>query len=154
MTRRVNVRAIIWRDGKILAVKHRKDDGSEQPYWATPGGGVDDMEGLSDAVTRELKEELGINAVAGKLLFMQQYRSGRDGFDEEMEFFFLVNDSQLFDDINLAASSHGLEEISRVAFIDPKNEDIMPAFLGTINFDEYITGDKPIYIANNLDSES
>ena len=42
--RRVNVRGIIWRDGKLLAVKHKNNDGSEADYWAVPGGGLDPHE--------------------------------------------------------------------------------------------------------------
>lgn len=30
--RRVNVRAIIWRDGKILAAKHKDEDGVVSDY--------------------------------------------------------------------------------------------------------------------------
>ena len=38
--RRINVRAIIYREGKILAVKHRRGD-QAAPYYAVPGGGLD-----------------------------------------------------------------------------------------------------------------
>ena len=48
--RRVNVRAIIWKDGKLLAVKHKTSPGEESPYWAVPGGGLDPMESIEDGL--------------------------------------------------------------------------------------------------------
>ena len=52
--RRVNVRGIIWREGKILAVKHKDPDGTESSYWAVPGGGLDLLEWVEDGVQREI----------------------------------------------------------------------------------------------------
>ncbi len=120
--RRVNVRGILWRDGKILAVKHKEDDGSESPYWAIPGGGLDPMESLEDGVKRELMEELGINAEVGNVMFVQQFPSRREGFREELEFFFHIKDSEHFDAIYLLSTTHGHEELARVEFIDPTVE--------------------------------
>lgn len=148
MSRRTNVRAIVWRDGKILAVKHLNSDGSERDYWAIPGGGVDIGEGLVDAMVRELQEELGVTAEVGKLLCIQQYATEREGFDEEIELFFSVNDNDAFDRINLGDTSHGLAEIARAEFIDPTTEYIMPAFLGTIDLGSYVNGNREVYIWN------
>ena len=38
--RRINVRAIIYKDGKLLAVKHKHGDNISH-YYAVPGGGLD-----------------------------------------------------------------------------------------------------------------
>lgn len=153
MSRRTNVRAIVWRDGKILAVKHMNDDGSERDYWALPGGGVDIGEGLKDAMVRELQEELGVKAEVNKLLCIQQYSSDREDFDEEIELFFLVNDDPAFDTINLEATTHGLAEITRAEFIDPTTEYIMPAFLGTIDLGSYVNGNREVYISNGYEND-
>lgn len=127
--RRINVRAIIVRENKILAVKHRNHLGEEAKYWALPGGGLDPMESLADGVRREVMEELGVDSEVGRLLFVQQFVSKRDGFDEELEFFFQVKDSPLFDTINLSATTHGSAELVRVAFVDPEKAPILPEFL-------------------------
>lgn len=43
--RRVNVRGIIYKDGKIFAQKLKsKVNSTENNYWSTPGGGMDDGE--------------------------------------------------------------------------------------------------------------
>lgn len=150
MTQRVNVRAVVWRDGTILAVKHKADDGSESPYWALPGGGVDPMEPLHDAMKREIVEELGVTATVGKLLFVQQFNSRREGFSEELEFFFHIQDSPAYDTLDLETTSHGFSELARVEFVDPKNVEILPPFFSEIDIEAYINHDLPTYIHNAL----
>lgn len=149
--RRVNVRGIVRRDGKILAVRHKEDDGSEAPYWAIPGGGLDPMESLQDGVKREIKEELGIDAEVGNVLLVQQFPSRRKGFDEELEFFFHIKDSEHFDAIDLLSTTHGHEELTRVEFIDPKTEPLLPRKLATLDFEAAIAGVMPLTIVDELD---
>ena len=148
--RRVNVRAIIWHEGKLLGVKHKRSDGSEAPYWAVPGGGLDPNELLADGVKREVLEETNITAEVGKLLFIQQFNSNRDSYNEELEFFYHVTNGSDFTSIDLSKATHGLEEISRIEFIDPSQEHIMPSFLGKIAIGDYIDQDLPIYHHNEL----
>ena len=148
--RRVNVRAIIWRDGKLLAAKQKNTDGSETKYWCTPGGGLDPGESLQEGVAREIMEETGIEAKVGKLLFIQQFNSEREGRDEELEFFFHIENPEDFDVIDLANTSHGLEEIAHIEFIDPAVEYILPTLMSTVPIGEYIASDKPVYFHNEL----
>lgn len=148
--RRVNVRGIIWRDGKLLAVKHKNDDGSEVDYWAIPGGGLDPHESLTAGVIRELMEETAVNATVGKLLFVQQFKSRRRDHSEELEFFFHIKNPDDFMNVDLAASTHGIEEIARIEFINPKDELIYPQFLSDIDIDDYINRDQPAYLFEDL----
>lgn len=73
-------------------------------------------------------EETGIEAKVGKLLFIQQFNSEREGRDEELEFFFHIENPEDFDVIDLANTSHGLEEIAHIEFIDPAAEYIYLPF--------------------------
>lgn len=150
--RRVNVRGIIAKDGKLLAVKHRsKNPAKEAPsYYCIPGGGLDPHESLENGVKREIMEEMGVEAKIGKLLFIQQFWSRRNGYTEELEFFFAIDNPEDFMTIDLTATSHGVEELAVCEFIDPKTNPVLPAFLTKINVNEYVTSDKPVLILDNF----
>lgn len=64
---RIRVAAIIVRDGAILLVKHVK---AGQSYWMLPGGGVNFGESLSEALVRELKEEVGVSIRCGDFVLV------------------------------------------------------------------------------------
>lgn len=148
--RRVNVRGVVLRDGKILAVKHKNEKGEEADYWATPGGGLESMESFADCIEREFFEELGIKVKPGKLLFVQQFVSDRDEWEEELELFFQVEDSSEFDHVDLTKTSHGALELSRVEFVDPKNLYILPSFLSEVDVKAYTDGKNSPYIHDRL----
>lgn len=150
--RRINVRSIIYKNGKILAVKHRNGEG-EANYWCVPGGGLDPLESLLDGVKREIVEETGVEARVGKLLFIQQFVSSRNRSEEELEFFFNIENVDDFETIDLTKTSHGLEEIAQIAFIDPKVERVLPSFLSAIDVGDAISDDQPIAIYNRFDEQ-
>jgi 8-oxo-dGTP diphosphatase len=64
------VAAILWRDGRFLAVK-RPEGKPMAGYWEFPGGKVESGESLEQALVRELDEELGL-AVTGGSRFAQK----------------------------------------------------------------------------------
>jgi ADP-ribose pyrophosphatase YjhB (NUDIX family) len=59
MEPRIRVSAILRWQGRILLLRQEKP-GKE--YWLLPGGGVDGGESLIEALRRELREELGVEA--------------------------------------------------------------------------------------------
>ena len=59
MEPRIRVSAMIRWQGRILLCRQEKP-GKE--YWLLPGGGVDGGESLIEALRRELREELGVEA--------------------------------------------------------------------------------------------
>ncbi|OGL22636.1 hypothetical protein A2707_04965 [Candidatus Saccharibacteria bacterium RIFCSPHIGHO2_01_FULL_45_15] len=152
--RRVNVRAIIWHNDKLLAVKHKSKNGGESSYWALPGGGLDPLESITDGVKRELLEETGVAANIGKLLYIQQLKSSRRHRDEELELFFHVTNPESFTAIDLTKTTHGTQELARCEFIDPTTEYILPDFLQTADIQKQIESDQPVSIANYLKSMS
>lgn len=120
--RTVRVRAVIRHQARYFFVKHMPDS----PYWALPGGGLDDGEALEQGLARELVEELGVKPAIGKLLYVQQLFSGSD---ESLEFFFEVTNGAEYQSIDLSATTHGSLELSAAQFIDPTTETILPEFL-------------------------
>ena len=59
MEPRIRVSAILRWQGRVLLCRQEKP-GKE--YWLLPGGGVDAGESLIEALRRELREELGVEA--------------------------------------------------------------------------------------------
>ncbi len=67
MKRRLAARAIIVKEGKLLCLRQKAYRGYTSDYWCVPGGGIDDGESLTDALSRELIEELGVKPQIGEL---------------------------------------------------------------------------------------
>lgn len=152
MDRRVNVRGIIFKNGKILAQCLTPGlDGIERDYWCIPGGGLEEKESLIQGLNREMVEETGIAPKIGKLLFIQQFKDNNETRErEQLEFFFHIENADDYEIIDLNQTSHGLLEIKLVDFIDPKNNNLLPSFLQTIDIQDYIDNNKPVYIYNEL----
>jgi len=64
---RNSAKALIIKDGRMLAVKIRDDN---EEWYIMPGGGQESEELLSDAVCREAAEELGVRVAAKDILFV------------------------------------------------------------------------------------
>lgn len=148
--RRIGVRAIIYRDGKLLAVRHKDKDGTPKDFWAIPGGGLDPGETLESGLIREIQEELGVTITPGRLLLIQQFRSSRADCDEELEFFFLATNPEDFAVIDYAHTSHGQAELAQCEFIDPTKERVLPALISTLDLQTYIDTVQPVIIGNEL----
>lgn len=148
--RRVGVRAIIYKDGKILAVKHKSRVGGSKDFWCIPGGGLDPGESLEDGLRREIYEELGIEAKPSRLLFIQQFTSTREGHDEELEFFYLVENPEDFTTIDYSGTSHGMAELAMCEFIDPKSEFVLPKFMSEVDIRAYTEEVRPVLVSNKL----
>ena len=148
--RRIGVRGIIYKDGKILAVRHRRKDGSAADFWAIPGGGLDPGESLESGLRREIFEELGVQAVVGRLLFIQQFSSSREDCDEELEFFFLIENTEDFMTIDYSGTSHGLDELAMCEFIHPATEFVRPRFMSRVAIEEYSESVQPVFVADLL----
>ena len=67
---RYSIKAIIIKDGKFLV--EQVDQGRGQ-FYKLPGGGHHFGETIHQALLRELKEELGLDANIGTLLFIRDY---------------------------------------------------------------------------------
>jgi 8-oxo-dGTP pyrophosphatase MutT (NUDIX family) len=146
--RRVNVRGIIFNDGKLFCQQLKPGaDGAVRDYWCTPGGGLDDGESLHDGLHREMIEETGIAPKIGKLLFVQQFH---DGQKEQLEFFFHIENSEDYKIIDLAATSHGDLEVAHCEFVDPASHHVLPLLLQSIDIASHIATDQPVLVDSEL----
>ncbi len=66
---RESCRGIIIKDGKLLSMYREKQD---RIFYTFPGGGRDDGESLEECVTRECKEEFGIDIEPIKEIYTYQ----------------------------------------------------------------------------------
>ena len=66
MCPKVGVGGIVVQDGKVLLLLRK--NAPEAGSWSLPGGRVEFMESLEDAVVRELREELGITVEVESLV--------------------------------------------------------------------------------------
>ncbi|WMJ22853.1 NUDIX domain-containing protein [Paludicola sp. MB14-C6] len=64
---RNSAKALIIKDGKLLAIKI---DDKGDVFYIMPGGGQESEENLSDAVCREVAEELGLKVIPKELVFV------------------------------------------------------------------------------------
>ncbi len=71
---RYSVRAILLTpNDEILLMRIRPPEGGD-PFWITPGGGLEEGESIEDGLRRELEEELGIEGFSmGPLLWRRQH---------------------------------------------------------------------------------
>lgn len=144
--RRVNIRGIIVKDGKLFAQRLKRETGTND-FWSVPGGGLDPDESLLDGLTREMIEETGVHPDIGRLLFVQQFRNSDK---EYLEFFFEIKNADDYLSIDLARTTHGMIEVEQCGFIDPKSERILPAFLQTVNLAAYLDGQQPVLVDSEL----
>lgn len=139
------MRGFIFADGKLLCVKLSDyNEVIKADYWCLPGGGLEFGESLQEGVARELYEELGVQAKVGNLLYVQQFTS--DG-EEHLEFFFHITNPEDFVDFDLSQTSHGVEEIKELEFVDPKSSYILPRFLSEANIAEDISSAIPQFFS-------
>jgi ADP-ribose pyrophosphatase YjhB (NUDIX family) len=73
-TPKVDVRGVVFRDGRLLLVRELSDG-----RWSLPGGWADVGESLSEAVVREVREESGYATRAVKLLAVANLGRYQDG---------------------------------------------------------------------------
>ena len=74
-------------DGARLLVCQRKAGGPFGLKWEFPGGKVEAGENLSEALGRELREELGIEVESAREVFRSTHRYGAPQVEIELAFF-------------------------------------------------------------------
>ena len=123
----VRATALIVQNNQLLVTK-------EDDYFYTIGGAIQVNERTEEAVVREVKEELGVKAQAGKLAFVVENRFEQDGISyHNIEFHYLVD---LLEDAPLTMQED--EKTQPCEWIDLdqlQNIQLVPAFLKTALLD-------------------
>ena len=69
---RLRVCGLLYRKDSLLLIKHT-GLGTENEFWAPPGGGVEFDEPLIDALKREFLEETGLQVKSAKFQFINEF---------------------------------------------------------------------------------
>jgi ADP-ribose pyrophosphatase YjhB (NUDIX family) len=144
----VRCRGIILHEGKLLVVRHAHDPS----FAALPGGHLEWGEDAHTCIRREILEELGIEPVIGRLLYINTFHATRDGETvQPFEFFFEVTngDAYLAYEDSTRSHAHELADVSWITSDDDVHllpEEVMRDFKAG-----RILADSPRYI-NNLPS--
>lgn len=131
MARIITVRGIVEKEGKLLCFKLKLHTGEVADFWSIPGGKLEPNESLLDGLVREFIEETGVKPKIGRLVLIQQFMNPRE--DEQLEFFFMIDNPDDFLDLDLSKASHAEDEISESAFIDPKTSYVLPKILSEVD---------------------
>ncbi len=146
--RRIGTRGIIIRNGKLYCQQLKANNHAQtEPYWCTPGGGMDFGETVEQNLVREMVEETGVTPQVGRLLFVQQFH---DGEKEQMEFFFHITNPDDYDEVDIDSTTHGAIEIERHGFVDPRTNNVLPAFLQGIDIQAFIDNNEPVLFYSQL----
>ena len=73
MNHRISSGALVENEGRLLLVRHRKE--GEYDSWVAPGGGVQGSESLAAAAEREVREESGLEVVAERLVYVEEFHN-------------------------------------------------------------------------------
>jgi 8-oxo-dGTP pyrophosphatase MutT (NUDIX family) len=71
MKHKISTGVLIFKDNKLLLIKHVHPD-TGYTWWVAPGGGIEGSETLFEAAKREVWEEAGLNIEAGKIAYIRQ----------------------------------------------------------------------------------
>jgi ADP-ribose pyrophosphatase YjhB (NUDIX family) len=135
---RVSVRAVILHDGAILLSEYDDESGL---HYNLPGGGVENGEGLHEALIREVREETGMLVRVGRLLYAWEYvpqkRDYAYGTQQTLALIFacdIVNDSgsPSLDPNQTAARWIALSQLPEKALLPP---EVIPYLTGQQNAD-------------------
>ena len=80
---------IIWRGGRFLAAQ-RPTDKPLEGYWEFPGGKLEARETPSEALARELAEELGIGVRESRFWQSLEHSYAERGFRVRLHFFHVM----------------------------------------------------------------
>jgi ADP-ribose pyrophosphatase YjhB (NUDIX family) len=115
----IRSRAVIVHENKLLVVAI-----GNHGFYALPGGHVDWGEDIQIALKRELVEELGIEPVIGRLLYVNNFTE-KDAV-QSVEFFFEVTNTEDYLDVDNLKGTHSFE-LSEICWVGAdSNPNILP----------------------------
>ncbi|MEI7777560.1 MAG: NUDIX domain-containing protein [bacterium] len=142
----VRCRAVIIHENKLLVVRHGKD----VDFAALPGGHLEWGEEVKECLIREIIEELGVEPVIGRLLYINNFT--RDN-TQSIEFIFEVTNSSDYVECEKLNRSHA-SEIFEMCWISPTDTiKVLPTKLANDFKNGTILSDELRYIKNGEETK-
>ncbi|MDP1883954.1 MAG: NUDIX domain-containing protein [Candidatus Moranbacteria bacterium] len=69
----ISVKAVIFKDGKVLILRRSGDSIRDAGKLDLPGGAVEHGEKIKEGLAREIKEEIGIKIEVGPVVYLSDY---------------------------------------------------------------------------------
>jgi ADP-ribose pyrophosphatase YjhB (NUDIX family) len=136
----IRCRAIILHEGKLLLVRHPSDTS----YAALPGGKLDWGEDVKECLKREVIEELGVEPILGRLLYINTFMDGEN--TQSIEFFFEIKNGSQYADTKKLTGTHA-HELAEIVWIgSDSNIRILPTKIGEDFKAGKLLADEPRYI--------
>lgn len=110
----IRCRGVIVHEGKLLVVTHAHDTS----FCALPGGHLEWGEGVHECLRREIVEELGIEPMLGRLLFVNTFMDGENS--QPFEFFIEITNGKDFFEAKSLIGTHA-HELARIAWISKED---------------------------------
>lgn len=128
MNIRISIRAIICDNDEIFLCSNAANKPS---CWCLPGGRLEENETLPEGLSRELFEEFGVQAEIGELLYVRELLDERNN---HIEFLFMVNNPQVFRNIDMskASTSYEIEDYSFIEIDKINKYTVKPEILYTL----------------------
>jgi 8-oxo-dGTP diphosphatase len=122
---RIRVAAAVIEADRILLVAHQFPNGPRA--WLLPGGGVELGETLVEAATREIREETGLEAEIGRLLFWHEFFDWR--YTLQLTFLARPTGGQLGAGYDPEFDTQVIKEVKWFPLADLPDLDIVPVVL-------------------------
>ena len=136
----IRSRAIIFDGEKLLVVRHAHD----LSFAALPGGHLEWGEDVKECLKREIIEELGVEPIIGRLLYINTFEDKNN--IQPVEFFFEVTNIEDYRDVSNLARTHA-HELASIEWISPADEArLMPQKLAEDFKERKLLSDEIRYI--------
>lgn len=142
MKSRISVGVLIFKENKILLVKHVHPK-TGFAWWVPPGGGIKGTESIFEAAQREVFEETGLSIILDKIAYVRQFIY-YDQQENNLIIYLAAKESKGHETIqNIKGKGMDEHYIQKLKYFDLneiKTETVFPSILKDEMWEDYKKG--------------